>query len=181
MSIELLKSLSSASYIISVILLLVSVAIFFVFDIIRAFGVVSGSTEKKAIEDIRHRNEINENNLYKSKNFESSKVKTTDEVCKNDLDKKKNSFIKVFSKNSNNNDLTADLPSMYKNSEDTEAPDDSHYQPVINTKAEETTVLSNVHQSNETTVLINTFELNTINNFRVDVEIEFVESSEIIE
>ena len=57
MSIELLQTLAIAAYICAAVMLLVAAALFFLFNIPATIGILSGSTEKKAIENIRHQSE----------------------------------------------------------------------------------------------------------------------------
>ena len=57
MTVELLKNLSLISYILSAIFLIVSVVLFFVFDIRKIIGDLSGANARKAIENIQKQNE----------------------------------------------------------------------------------------------------------------------------
>ena len=65
MSVELLQTLSLTSYIIAGVLLLMSVALFFLLDIRKVIGDVTGSTARKAINSIREQNEASGNKAYK--------------------------------------------------------------------------------------------------------------------
>lgn len=57
MSVELLQTLSLASFIAAGVFLLVAVALFFLLDVPKLYGEISGRTAKKAIEAIRQQNE----------------------------------------------------------------------------------------------------------------------------
>lgn len=57
MSIERLQSMSTIFYIIAVVLLFIAIALFFLLDIRRIIGDLTGITARKAIEDIRRQNE----------------------------------------------------------------------------------------------------------------------------
>ena len=56
MTVELLKNMATISFIISAVMLVVTVVLFFVLKIPQVFGDLSGRTEKKAIENIRQMN-----------------------------------------------------------------------------------------------------------------------------
>lgn len=57
MSVELLQTLSTVAYIVAGVLLLVAIALFFLLNISKIFGDLSGKNAKKAIENIRKKNE----------------------------------------------------------------------------------------------------------------------------
>lgn len=57
MTVELLKNLSMVSYILSVMFLIVSIILFFKFDVRKIIGDLSGANARKAIENIQKQNE----------------------------------------------------------------------------------------------------------------------------
>ncbi len=60
MTVELLQTLSVVSYIIAVVFALIAIALFFVLDIKKAIGDITGATARKAIKDIRRQNEFSD-------------------------------------------------------------------------------------------------------------------------
>lgn len=80
MTVELLQNLSFVSYIIAGILLLLSIALFFLLDVPGLYGDVSGHTAKKAIEAIQHQNEETENKTHKPGAVNEAQSKLTDKI-----------------------------------------------------------------------------------------------------
>lgn len=80
MSVELLQTISMAAYIIAGILAVVAVALFFVLDIRKVYGDISGTTARKAIEEIRRQNEDGENKAYKPSYVNLSRGRVTDKI-----------------------------------------------------------------------------------------------------
>lgn len=80
MSVELLQTLSKVFFAVSGVLLVASVALFFLLEIKKVVGDVSGSTAKKAIEDIRRQNEQTGNKAYKPSQVNKSRGKVTDKI-----------------------------------------------------------------------------------------------------
>ncbi len=82
MSIELLQTLSKVFFAISGVLLATSVALFFLLEIKKVVGDVTGSTARKAIENIRQQNEQTGNKAYKPSPVNKSRGKVTDKISK---------------------------------------------------------------------------------------------------
>ena len=80
MSIERLQSISIISYIIAVVLLLIAIALFFLLDIRRIIGDLTGITARKAIEDIRRQNENTGEKNYKSSPVNVARGRLTDKI-----------------------------------------------------------------------------------------------------
>lgn len=80
MTVELLQTLSLAAYIAAGIMLLVSVALFFLLDVPKLYGDISGRTAKKAIEAIRQQNETSGNKAYKPSPVNAARGKLTDKI-----------------------------------------------------------------------------------------------------
>jgi hypothetical protein len=80
MSVELLNTLSLAAYIIAGVFLLVAVALFFLLDVPKLIGDISGFSAKKAIKAIRQKNENSGEKAYKPSPVNVARGKTTDEI-----------------------------------------------------------------------------------------------------
>lgn len=80
MSVELLQILSLVSYIAAGIMLFVSIALFFILDIKKVIGDISGATARKAINNIREQNEKTGNKAYKSSPVNSARGRLTDKM-----------------------------------------------------------------------------------------------------
>lgn len=80
MSIETLQTASTISYIAAGILLLVAVALFFLLDIKKVIGDLTGITAKRAIENIRQQNEQTGEKNYKSSSVNLARGKLTDKI-----------------------------------------------------------------------------------------------------
>ena len=157
MSIETLQTASTISYIAAGILLLVAVALFFLLDIKKVIGDLTGITAKRAIENIRQQNEQTGEKNYKSSSVNLARGKLTDKISHSGKLIKNTSGIGIS-------------PHTEKFST-TELNPDNGQTAILNDSVSETTVLSN--PENETTVLNK--------EFSVEVEMGFAESSEIIE
>jgi hypothetical protein len=66
MTIELLQTLSIVSFVVVALLLIIGIALFFIFDIPKLYWDISGKTAKEAIEEIRKKNAIDASNPYNS-------------------------------------------------------------------------------------------------------------------
>lgn len=173
MTVELLQNMSLAAYIIAGVLLLVSISLFFLLDVPKLYGDISGRTAKKAIEAIRQQNEETGNKAYKSSAVNEARGKLTDKIT---LSGRLESS-------------TAGMPI----SVGTEKFATSSLQPqsnettVLTDSSNETTVLSETLSTEfgKTTLLINeeTKAISTpeTSDFTVAVEMEYSGSSEIIE
>jgi hypothetical protein len=80
MSVELLNTLSLAAYIAAGVLFLVAVLLFFLFNVPKLIGDISGFTAKKAIEAIRQQNENTGNKAYKPSPVNAVRSKITDKI-----------------------------------------------------------------------------------------------------
>jgi len=161
MSVELLQNLSMIFYIAAAVLLLVAVALFFLLDIKRVVGDVSGSTARKAIETIRQQNEESGNKAYRSSPFNVARGKITDKISPSGRLARHSGTLEVSVGTS---ELASDI----------ENPSEAGQ------SVQETTVLNesgNLEPSSDTTIL----SYKNPGEFTVDYEIEFCESSEIIQ
>ncbi len=80
MTVELLQTLSLVAYIVAGIFLLVAIALFFLLDVPKLYGDVSGRTARKAIENIRLQNESSGNKAYKPSAVNAERGKLTDRI-----------------------------------------------------------------------------------------------------
>ena len=80
MTVELLQTLSLAAFIAPGVLLLISIALFFLLDVPKIYGDISGRTAKKAIEEIRRQNEESGNKAYKPSAVNEARGKLTDKI-----------------------------------------------------------------------------------------------------
>lgn len=181
MTVELLQTLSTVSYIIAGVLLLVAVALFFLLNVPKLYGDVSGKTAKKAIEAIRQQNETTGNKAYKPSAVNAERGKITDKI----------------SVSGNLPPQTAGLPvsvgteriesvDYYNQSNETTVLQQQYNETtILNSSDDQTELLNNGYepQSSETTLLINNQipAQETFENFSVDVEMSFTGSAEIIE
>ncbi len=172
MSVEQLQTLSLVSYIIAGVLVLAAIALFFLLDIKKVIGDVTGATARKAINTIREQNEASGDKAYKPSPVNAARGKLTDKI----------------SPSGRLQPQTAGIGG----SPGTEKFDTTKLMPPI----EETTVLDNTVSdttvlSGETTVLSENADSQSENakssdkehkaDFSTDVEMGFTDSSEIIE
>lgn len=80
MTVELLQNLSIIAYIAAGVLFLVGIILFFMFDVPKLYGDLSGRTARKAIEAIRKQNENSGNKAYKPSPVNAARGKLTDKI-----------------------------------------------------------------------------------------------------
>lgn len=166
MSVEILQTLSFWSYIAAGVMLAIAITLFFLLDIPKLYGEVSGRTAKRVIKEIQHQNEFSGSGAFASRSTDKSKRKThTDGL--------------PISPN-----LSVVEKTMITETEKTTIlPTNSSETTVLGTTASETTVLTGklpeIKNNNETTVLSG--ETVAVADFKIDVEIGFSENCEIIE
>lgn len=164
MSIELLQTISLISYIIAGVFFLIAIALFFLLDIKKVIGEVSGATERKAIESIRLQNETDNEKTYKSNVINAERSRLTDKISKSG---------KLVSKHNN-----------IESALETEKFDTTKLNPSANetTMLDETKSYETTDLSSQTTLLIqNSQTVEKINEVTVHVEMGFAGSSELIE
>lgn len=183
MSVELLQTLSLALYIVAGVLFLVGIALFFLLDVPKLYGDVSGRTAKKAIEAIRQQNESTGNKAYKPSAVNAERGKLTDKITQSGRLQSQTSGLPV-SVGTEKLDTSTLMP---QSNETTVLAEAANETTVLEQPAGETTVLTGTLSSaGETTVLVNneTPSSDTVadpTKFTVDVEMSFTGSSEIIE
>ena len=180
MSVELLQILSVVAYILAVVMLVLSIILFFVLNIRKVIGNLSGSTAKKAINDIRQKNEMSGRksykpsglgDVYKRQGKITDKMTPSGNIANQGYGDTVSPITEKFS--------TLDLNPQSKETT------------ILDTTADETTILNDVSASEDTVVLSdfntkenvtkNTVESGQRTEIRTEVEIGFTDSDEIIE
>lgn len=183
MSVELLQTLSLALYIVAGVLFLVGIALFFLLDVPKLYGDVSGRTAKKAIEAIRQQNESTGNKAYKPSAVNAERGKLTDKITQSGRLQSQTSGLPV-SVGTEKLDTSTLMP---QSNETTVLAEAANETTVLEQSAGETTVLTGtISLAGETTVLVNneapsSGAVTDPTKFTVDVEMSFTGSSEIIE
>lgn len=173
MTVEMLQTLSLAAYIIAGVLFLVAVALFFLLDILKVYGDISGRTAKKAIEAIRQQNESTGNKAYKPSAVNAKRGKLTDKITPSGRLKKRTAGLPI-------NVGTEKIATSRLTPQTNETI-------VLNEQTNETTVLKDDFpaETGETTLLVDgepqVIRDSENGKFRVDIELSFTGSSEIIE
>lgn len=193
MSVELLQTISLVSYCLAATLFVLSVALFFLLDVPKLYGDISGKNARKAIESIRQQNETSGDKAYKPSPVNAKRGKVTEKISSSGKLQKHNSGIGV---NVGTQDLNIDVNAQIMHNTNSNATT------VLNETAAETTVLDGNETlesfAAETTVLpqtagettvLNTFETQQESSqnanektdvFTVEVNMGFIGSTEII-
>lgn len=145
----------------AVIMLIISVVLFFVYKIPSVIGDLTGATAKKAIEDIRNQNESTGNKVYKTSQVNRERGKLTDKISPS------GSLLR------NPTDAIGGAMATEKISTQ-ELPPES-YETMVLEASNETTVLE--QNAAETTVL--TPILDTV-QFVIEYDITYIHTDEII-
>ena len=180
MTVDLLQNISLVSYILAAVLFIIAAALFFLLKVPKLVGELTGITAKRAIEAIKERSENGEN-VYKSSAFKSAGRSITEKIPSAGGFEGSALMYKgklVVTEKLSTEEL------MPKSSETAVLHSGQNETTVLANGYDETTVLTN--GQNETEVLAegNTAAHSAINNnddFYIEVEIGFTESSEIIE
>ena len=184
MSVEQLQTLSLVSYIIAGVLVLAAIALFFLLDIKKVIGDVTGATARKAINTIREQNEASGDKAYKPSPVNAARGKLTDKISPSGRLQPQTAGI-GGSPGTEKFDTTKLMPPI----EETTVLDNTVSDTTV--LSEETTVLEQNANSGETTVLSENADSQPENakssdkehkiDFSTDVEMGFTDSSEIIE
>ena len=183
MSVELLQTLSLALYIVAGVLFLVGIALFFLLDVPKLYGDVSGRTAKKAIEAIRQQNESTGNKAYKPSAVNAERGKLTDKITQSGRLQSQTTGLPVSVRTEKLDTSTL----MPQPSETTVLAEAANETTVLEQPVGETTVLTGtISPAGETTILVSNEESSSETvadpaKFTVDVEMFFTGSSEIIE
>ena len=157
--------------------MLLAIALFFLLDITKLFGDVTGSNARKAIEIIRQQNEKSGDKAYKPSPVNMSRGKLTDKISPSGYFEYKATEIGV-------NVGTQKLPT-------TDLTPKTDETMVLESDQEETTLLNQSFDSEQTTILCNdqttgdniplNLDISEKTDFTIDVELGFAGSLEIIE
>lgn len=184
MTVELLQTLSLVAYLVAGILFLVAVALFFLLDVPKLYGDISGRTAKKAIEAIRQQNESSGNKAYKPSAVNAERGKLTDKITQSGRLQSQTAGLPV----SVGTEKFATSTLQPQLNETTVLEQPAGETTVLEQPVGETTVLTGTlppAEFGETTVLVggetHTAAAPASSGFTVDVEMSFTGSSEIIE
>ena len=170
MSVELLHTLSLIAYILAGIFLLISVALFFRFNVRGLIGDLSGANARKAIENIRQQNETTGDKAYKPSPVNMARGRITDKMT---LSGKLQSKSDDMQYGVGTEKFSTDQ--LMPQGEETTILDQPSAETTVLAAADpETTILG---PSAETTVLYE----NQPQGFQVDVDMGFRSTDEIIE
>lgn len=185
MSVELLQTLSLVSYILAGVFLIVAIALFFLLDVRKLIGDISGANARKAIENIRQQNESSGDKAYKPSPVNAARGRLTDKISQSGRLQPRLSGM--GGSPGTQKFATTDL--MPPAEETSLLTADGKETTVLTGElTNETTILSaDYSQSGETTLLSQT-EMQVVpqldeghGSFTIDVEMGFMGSSEVIE
>ncbi len=164
MSVDLLQRLSMMSLILAALFFVIAVILFFSFDVPKLFGKITGSEEKKEIDEIRRQNEQSRDKAYWIGHVNVTRGKITEKISPSGQLLRRTSGI---DENTNQHKFLTD-----------ELNEGSQETTILNAQHDnETTILE--YDPNETVILSREQESNK--DFSVDIEIGFTDSSEVIE
>lgn len=167
MSVEFLQTLSMVSYIAAGVLFLGAVALFFLLNVPKLIGDISGSTAKKAIEAIRQQNESTGNKAYKPSFVNVSRGRVTDKISPSGKLEQRSSGLSIGAQTEKLG--TANL-----------AATDAEATTVLNVS--ETSVLQSEEFGATTVLSENAAQADAVAaKITVDVELNYTSSAEIIE
>lgn len=178
MSVELLQTLSVVAYIIAGVLLLVAIALFFLLNIPKLYGDLTGKNARKAIESIRQQNE----GAITAKTAKGSKKSSASSASPTTGSFKTEKFSTTKLMESQETTILAQ-----SSSETTVLSQPTSETTVLSaTASAETTILSQQQPFGETAQLSNAAPVaapvnNTAGAFNVVEELGFTSSSEIIQ
>lgn len=202
MTVESLQTLSLICFILAGVLFLVTVALFFILNIVKVFGYLTGINAKRGIEDIKIHNEVPESTKSSSKEKVTSKFSFSRKLQKDSSDgvvigTSKLSTSKLVKEAMETTVLDQSETTVLETSanETTVLDTSSSETTVLNTSVNETTVLNGstsettvLSGSNYTPVNLNTQEstMDSVSNetnqsFYIEYEIYFAESTEVIQ
>ena len=180
MTVELLQTLSLISYILAGVFLILAIALFFVLDVRKLIGDISGANARRAIENIRQQNESSGDKAYKPSPVNQARGRLTDKISQSGRLEPRVSGM-GGSPGTEKFSTTKLMPQAEETT-------------ILSTAASETTILSEGAMTvGETTVLsqvgipvdIPMDVMPTADSgnegFTIDVEMDFTGSSEIIE
>lgn len=168
MSVELLQTLSIASFIAAGVFFLGAVILFFVLDVPKLIGDISGATARNAIEAIRQQNEKTGNKAYKPSRVNAARGKITDKISPSGKIKPDSSGLGISAQTEklDTTELTAaavEATTLLNAAAETSV--------LKSDDASVTTILSDINNPTEINPVL----------FSIDFEISYTSSMEIIE
>lgn len=190
MTYEVLRYIFIGAAVLSGVMLIVSVLLFIFLKIPRVIGDLTGSTARKAIENIRNQNESSGDKIYKSSAVNRERGKLTDKIsASGNISHRETNPLggamattkidtQVLSENTETNETTV-LGAKTDNgttvlSNETTVLDNGTT--VLNAPSNETTVLN---QSDEQTEILNESQVRS-KIFEIEYEITFIHTNEVI-
>ncbi len=173
MTVELLQTLSLASYIAAGVFLLVGIALFFLLDVPKLYGDVSGRTARKAIENIRLHNESSGNKAYKPSAVNAERGKLTDKITQSGRLESQQTATGMHIHVGTEKFSTAMLD-----------PKSNETTVLVENVGETSVMTGRLPNAGQTTLLraeVNSGEVIRDSEFKIDVEMSFIGSTEIIE
>lgn len=80
MSVEFMQTMSFILYIMAAVFFVIGIVLFFVLNIPRIFSDITGATARKAIENIRQKNEESGDKVYRSSHVNIARGRVTDKI-----------------------------------------------------------------------------------------------------
>lgn len=159
MTVEVLQILAIVAFIAAGVLFLVALALFFLLDVPKLYGDVSGRTAQKAIEAIRKQNEETGNKAYKPSAVNQARGKLTDRISNSGRTIQKTSGLPIGTGTEKLS--TGALKAQAQQAAETTLLEQSAETTLLTSQGGETTVLAQpggettvlTQQSGETTVL----------------------------
>ncbi len=177
MGVELLQTFSLVAYILAAVFFVVAILLFFLLEVPKLIGDLSGKTAKKAIEEIRKQNERTGDKVYKPSAVNAARGALTDKISPSGHLQKRDTSLGAAGQ-------TEKIATEQLQSEETTILcSEAEATTVLSRLTEETTVLN--PNAEETTVLSQTVEVEQVDQkdvvFTLESEIDFTSTSEIIE
>ena len=172
MSVELLNTISLAAYIAAGALSLVAVALFFLLNVPKLIGDVSGSAERKAIEAIRQQNENSGVKNDKSSPANAAHGRHTNKISPSEKPRRRTSGMSIGAQTEK-----LDTTGLLKAAQAATLLNSGNETTVLNQiESEAITLLPNLEPDNYKVQMPTASA-----GVTVDVEVGFTESSELIE
>lgn len=172
MSVELLNTLSLVAYIVAGVLFLVGIALFFLLNVPKLIGDISGSTAKKAIEAIRQQNENTGDKVYKPSPVNAARGKITDRISPSGKLERRSSGLSIGAQTEK-----FDTTELLQAAQATTLLSAGNETTVLNQSESGTTTLLSEQEAGKAKGQ----KMSTPAGVTVDVEMGFIGSSELIE
>jgi hypothetical protein len=120
MTIELLQTLSIVSFVVVALLLIIGIALFFIFDIPKLYWDVSGKTAKEAIAEIRKKNAIDASNPYNPSSVNAARGQLTEKLGEDEYLHQSMSDVTSVLEETTNLDFTSGATEILTGHEETD-------------------------------------------------------------